>query len=136
NASRPRIEEFAGAKWIQGSRVVACHFLRALEITLDGAHVYVAHATHPAYVAAAQHGVTEEMGEVRLTPQGCIVFSPATEREEDPIPPATGTMEFSLPGRIRFAWPTGNGGTYFMNFFVTPIGEDRCRMDYLVQQFQ
>jgi phenylpropionate dioxygenase-like ring-hydroxylating dioxygenase large terminal subunit len=130
----PSIDEFADGKWIQGSRVIACSFLRALEITYDGAHVYVAHASHPANIAAKKHGMTGESAELRLTPRGCILFSPATAQESEPVPPGVGTMEFSLPGRIRFVWPLPTGPTY-MNFFVTPIGEDRCRMDYLVQNF-
>jgi hypothetical protein len=130
----PEIREFNEGRWIQGARKVACHFLRALEITYDGAHVYFVHPSHPATTAANKSGVTEDRAELRLTQNGCIQFSPATNEAADPIPENSGTMEYSIPGRIHFVWPLPQQ-KYYMNFFVTPIGETHCRIDYLVQNF-
>ncbi len=130
----PAIPEFAEGKWIQGSRRVKCNFLRALEITFDGAHVYFAHPKHPATIAAQKFGLISDKSEVRMTELGCVVFSPPATSDEQPIPQGASTMAFNLPGHIRFVWPMPNG-VYYMNFFVTPIGEEECRIDYLVQNF-
>ena len=129
--SVPHIPEFHSGQWIQGSSLVQCNFLRALEITFDGAHVYFVHATHPATVAAARTGFAERRSEVRVTDQGCIAMVAQTVPESEPIPMDVTWMEFSLPGRIRFYVPTPEF-TYHMYFFVTPCDERSCRIDWLI----
>jgi phenylpropionate dioxygenase-like ring-hydroxylating dioxygenase large terminal subunit len=129
----PRITEFSEARWLQGSRVTRCNFLRALEITFDSAHVYFAHPKHPATIAAKETGLVPVQAELRLTDTGCAVVNPPAT-SDGPIPDTSGTMEFILPNRIRFRWPTP-AGTYYMNFHVVPLAEDLCRIEYLVQNF-
>jgi phenylpropionate dioxygenase-like ring-hydroxylating dioxygenase large terminal subunit len=128
----PSIPEFSSGTWLQGSRIIHCHYLRALEITFDGPHVYFVHPTHPATLAAQKSGFAEQTTELRMTQKGCLVFGPATGGENDPIPPYAYQMEFELPGRIRFEFMMGPLGKGYMYFFITPTGESECRVDWLI----
>jgi hypothetical protein len=68
---------------------------------------------------------------VRTTENGCIAFAPATQSESEPISNNGFSIEFKLPGMIRFELPAMFKGAY-MVFFTTPIGENTCRMDWLI----
>ncbi len=124
----PDMPEIHTGHWMQGTRVIECNYLRALEITFDAPHVYFLHPSHPATIAAAKHGIGESQLELRITDKGCILFGPPAASEADPIPSFGFTMEYILPGHIRFAL---NGNPY-MNFFTMPMGQNRCRMDWTI----
>lgn len=124
----PEMPEINKGNWMQGSRIIECNYLRALEITFDAPHVYFLHPTHPATMMAVKHGFAESSGEVRVTDKGCIFFGPPAANESDPIPQDGFSMEFTFPGRIRFVI----GGEAYMNFFTMPISETRCRMDWTI----
>ena len=130
--AEPKIPEVHSGNWLQGTRVIECNYLRALEITFDAPHVYFLHPSHPATVAAAKYGFGESQMELRITDSGCTVFAPVTAAEGEPIPQYGFTMEFTFPGRIRF---TMNGAA-FMNFFTMPLGENRCRMDWTISNWR
>ena len=127
----PTIPEFSQGKWMQGSRMMPCHFLRALEITFDSAHVYFAHETHPATIAAKKFGFAHTPQEIRITKNGCVAFSPPADKEGDPIPSNAFRMEFSFPGQIRFEMPM-MGSSAYMIFFTTPLNHNSCRLDWLI----
>ena len=63
-----------------------------------------------------------------------MFFGPPTASENDPIPKDAFTMEFRLPGSIRFKMPMGEGASY-MFFFATPLTQDTCRMDWILTNF-
>lgn len=117
--------------WLQGARVIECNYLRALEITYDSAHIYFVHPNHPATLAARQHGFKESASEIRLTPTGCVVFSPPARAAGRPIPAESSTMEFILPNRIRFV-ARGPGRAYYMYWHATPMDDRRCRLHWLI----
>lgn len=127
----PFVLEVSFGRWLQGSRVINCNFMRALEITYDSVHFYFMHPTRPATIAAKKFGFAEGSGEIRLTKNGCLMFMPATKSENDPIPPYAVKMEFELPGRIRFEFSVGNSKGYIY-FWTTPLTETTCRMDWLL----
>lgn len=128
-AAAPALPEFSNGKWMQGSRLIQCNYLRALEITFDSPHVYFAHPTHPATIAAKKFGLTYHPQEMRVTDNGCIYFGPPAESENTPIPKDAFRIEFTLPGLIRFEMPGMFQGAY-MIFFTTPLTNDSCRMDW------
>lgn len=130
----PSLDAFSSGHWIQGFRVVQCNYLRALEITYDSMHIYFAHPTHPASVAAKKHGMSDSSFELRTTDKGCVLFAPPTASESDPIPQGM-SMEFELPGRIRFEWVTPGAPPSYMYWSALPVTENSCRMDWLITNF-
>ena len=127
----PIIPDFAATAWRQGAAHVRCATQRALEITFDGSHIYHVHATHPATIAAKRHGFALGASEVRLTETGCVSFSPPAANDDAPMPTSLFSMEFLLPGQIRFGF-SGGATAYFMIFHVTPIDDRNCRIDWLI----
>jgi hypothetical protein len=130
----PRLEAFGSGRWIQGFRVIECDYQRALEITFDSPHIYFAHPTHPATVAARRHGLVDAAFEFRTTANGCTLFAPPAASENDPIRAAM-SMEFEIPGRIRFAWETPGMPPSYMYWSAQPVSAGRCRMDWLITNF-
>ncbi|MGZ3696170.1 MAG: Rieske 2Fe-2S domain-containing protein [Bdellovibrionota bacterium] len=124
------IPEADSGNWIQGAREIKCNYMRALEITFDSPHVYFAHPSHPATVAANKFGTTQGRYGLRATNKGCILFGPVEDAAAE-IPALAFTMEFRVPGSIRFEMPTGKTSSY-MFFFVTPLTETTCRFDWLL----
>jgi hypothetical protein len=125
------IPEFAHGKWLQGSRVLACNPVRALEINFDTAHLYFVHPSHPATIAARASGFAPATQELRLTELGCRVFAPVTESETQPIPdPPRVLQEFMLPGTITY-----KSGGFFLHLMVVPLSDHSCRMHFLFTNF-
>jgi phenylpropionate dioxygenase-like ring-hydroxylating dioxygenase large terminal subunit len=132
----PSFPEAAEGNWILGSREMQCHYLRALEVTFDAPHLYFVHPTHPATLAAKKYGFAESAVEVRGTEDGCVMFAPVTQSENDPIPAGVYLkMKFELPGTIRFEFPIGPIAKAYMFFFTVPVGKNACRMSWLLTNF-
>lgn len=128
----PAIPELSQRHWIQGFRVIACDYERALEITYDSMHIYFAHPTHPACVAARKFGLAPQPFELRSDDRGCLLFSPPAAKETDPVPDRGLFMDFRLPGRIRFEWSLPGMEPSYMYWSAQPVRENVCRMDWLI----
>lgn len=127
---RADTQRLSSCSWEQGERSIRCSHVRALENLFDMCHVYYVHPTHPATVRAAKSGFAKMTYELRGTPNGCVVFTPITS-EQSSIPRIDFSMEFQLPGTVVFTVATPMG-YYYMFFYVTPLGEDLCRVNWLV----
>jgi phenylpropionate dioxygenase-like ring-hydroxylating dioxygenase large terminal subunit len=121
----------ADGYWAQGSRRIACNYLLALEITFDLFHVYFVHPSMPVSMRARQHGFVQCTYELRTWKDGCGVYSPPAATHDEPIADNAFKMEFDLPGDIHYAVPSG-GQVFHMFFYVTPLDDCSCRMDWLV----
>lgn len=133
----PSFAALANGGWVQGSRTVRCHYLRALEIVFDADHLFFAHPGHFATLLSKRFGMTERRMELRATETGCLVTGPVGDgdpRGKDGAGVGEGEieMEFRLPGTIRFG---GARSGDYMVFHVTPIDERTCRMDWTISQF-
>lgn len=130
----PGIPEFAGRRWLQGQGDIACSAMRALEINLDPVHIYFVHPSHPATVAFKANGSTFEDSrqEVRVTERGLVMFVPISEGPNTPIPAHAMRIYFDLPSLIRFE----NTDGHMLLLFIIPTGENTCRMEFLVTQYQ
>jgi phenylpropionate dioxygenase-like ring-hydroxylating dioxygenase large terminal subunit len=132
----PSIPEFAGGRWTQGAQDLACEATKAIEINLDGAHVYFVHPTHPATIAFRAQGSVrrDNTSEVRVLEDGVIMFWPATASASDPIPKDRGYIQFQLPNLVRLTTTYG-GRTYTILLFFVTTGERTCRLEYAITPF-
>ncbi len=125
----PQIPEFSGRRWLQGARVVACNFVKALEINVDIAHIPFVHPTHPVTRAAARSGFVAQEYEIRPADGGFVVFSPPAGSAQEPVPPGA-VQEFKLPGVIAMRL-----FGFVVYFHVVPMGEKACRIEFLITNY-
>jgi phenylpropionate dioxygenase-like ring-hydroxylating dioxygenase large terminal subunit len=124
--TKPSLQGFREGKWFQGSRILECDFVKALEINLDTAHLYYVHPSHPATINAASAGFALQEHEIRTSSKGFRIFHPPTDNPAAPIGATTFLQEFSLPGNIMF-----ERGPFRFHFMIVPLDVDRCRMEFL-----
>jgi phenylpropionate dioxygenase-like ring-hydroxylating dioxygenase large terminal subunit len=126
----PRIEDFKGREWMQGSLEYKCDAMRLIENNVDWCHpVFTHEGTHPAWFAVKAMGFREYAYELRLTDSGFVMFAPATETAETPPPPSN-LVTFELPGTVSIRVATPQMSYSVIMHFV-PTGPGTSRMEYL-----
>ncbi|MHB1511402.1 MAG: Rieske 2Fe-2S domain-containing protein [Acidimicrobiales bacterium] len=127
----PRICSFEDYAWRQGSVQMACSFRAGIENNLDWCHPAFAHPwTHPQWYAAKLRGLSDVSYEVRVSPDGLVMFAPATTAPDDPLPPRPVVLvTFTLPNRIIVEFWRPVHSLIVMHF--VPTGPARCRLDWM-----
>jgi phenylpropionate dioxygenase-like ring-hydroxylating dioxygenase large terminal subunit len=136
----PRLPDFAQGAWEQGSSHWACAAERALENFFDWCHPAFAHraSLHPQAVRVQAQGVRDSAYEMRLQPQGLLVFAPPLPEgaagaagEETLADHAVVVTRFELPDRALLSRP--RDGTRVVVHFV-PTGPSACRVEWLASR--
>src|SRR6266511_109403 len=88
---RPSLPAFTQYAWLQGSREWDCASLRALENNVEWCHPAFAHpGIHPQSMFVQEHGFHEYAYEMRVLPQGLVVFAPPRPPKTRPFPSSHG----------------------------------------------
>jgi phenylpropionate dioxygenase-like ring-hydroxylating dioxygenase large terminal subunit len=132
----PEIPHLGSVRWNQGSTIMECNAVTAIENFFDPVHTAFLHRfTHPHFFRRALGGPTQASHELRVTASGLIAFAPPTATATDPVPhtaaglacfdlPNHASLEFSLP------WQRHRG-----HFFYVPEGSGRTRVEWLTTKY-
>jgi nitrite reductase/ring-hydroxylating ferredoxin subunit len=128
---RPSLPLFTQYRWLQGAQEWRCAALHALENSLDWCHPAFAHPdTHRQARMVQQYGFREQAYEMRLLPQGLVVFAPPTASADAPIPAQLQTLlRFDFPDRILVSFPQSE---LCVIKHVVPTGVNTCRVEWLL----
>lgn len=126
----PSVQHFASRRWVQGTMMLRCSWVKAVENNLDWCHPAFVHRwTHPQFFVTLFRGQHENAYEVRPTDTGLVVFAPPTERGDEPIPNSSAVrLSFELPNRVTVQFGRRFGEIVLQ--FV-PTGPDSCRMEWM-----
>jgi phenylpropionate dioxygenase-like ring-hydroxylating dioxygenase large terminal subunit len=144
----PRVPDFARLAWTQGTSLWQCAAERALENFFDWCHPAFAHraSRHPQAVRVEEEGFRETAYEMRLQPDGMLVFAPPLpvpvplpeaglpggpepgEEEAAIADHATVVSRFQLPCRATMQRPRA-GVRVVLHFIAT--GPGSCRVEWL-----
>lgn len=130
----PQVEDFARFNWMQGSTLLRCSALAAIENNLDWCHPVFTHPfTHGQFFLNQAMGFTEQAVEMRLTKTGVTVFTPPTASADEPLPEAPFVaLTFTLPDRVSVAFSAGPNGPMRIVLHLVPLGENLCRQEWMV----
>lgn len=134
----PRLPGFAQVAWEQGCSHWECASERGLENYFDWCHPAFVHRTsrHPQAVRVQAQGFEDSAYEMRLLPQGLLVFAPplpaadARPVDEDALADHVSLeIRFELPDRARL-WRPQAGVRAIVHF--VPTGPGSCRVEWLM----
>ena len=131
----PAIPGFSERSWKQGSVPMATSYTSGIENNLDWCHPAFAHPwTHPQWYAARLGGPKDQAYELRVGPEGLVVFAPPTASGGDPVParPAV-ALRFSLPNRATVE-PWAPSHLVSVGHFA-PTAEASCRSDWMRSKY-
>lgn len=132
----PAIPQFEDLRWNQGTTVIECSALTAVENFFDPVHTAFLHRyTHPHFFRRALGGATQSSHELRATPTGLIAFAPPTASADDPVPDRPlGLARFELPNHASLSfslpWQRHHG-----HFFYVPEAANRTRVEWLTTKY-
>ncbi len=132
----PEIPQFEETRWNQGSTLIECDAITAIENFFDPVHTAFLHRyTHPHFFRRALSGATQSSHELRVTPTGLIAFAPPTASARDPVPGRPlGLARFDLPNHasLQFSlpWQRHHG-----HFFYVPESAGRTRVEWLTSKY-
>lgn len=126
-----RIDSFEEFLWQQGSIEMACAAGLGLENNLDWCHPAFAHPwAHGQFFHSRLAGAQEHAYEARVTDDGMVLFGPATDSQNDPIPAQCRfKARFAIPDRLTLE--VGHGSRSIIVLHCVPTGEETSRLEWL-----
>ncbi len=125
----PDVPFYREGRWVRGTLAIACEAVRAIEISLDGPHLFFVHPSHPHTVARAADGgrLEHRAQEIRETATGFVATMRPRPGDDAAL---ERTMTFDLPGRVTLSTRSPEGEVHTI-LWAVPTGPTSCRFEYL-----